>query len=221
MRVLLASLVVLLFSCSTLYAVEDDLDEDALAAKLEKEAEKPRKKSTKPDVKKSAARESKAKEKKPGKIEKAQTDKAQTEKVQDKEKVEKAKEPEPAAKTEDAPALACPPSIDVASQKLEKKLKGWESDTDKTTHWLKTVSIYAGREKPSLYEPYRNTERSSEWALRDNGKGEVYYLVCSYHQTSVQLKRELPKHFTRCRVTPQPDPANPHGMEMLHKFECE
>lgn len=201
MRSLLVSLMVVLLSSGAAHAISDDLDEDALAAKLEKITEHPKKAKVK------------AKSTKPASRKTAESD------VKDADS--KADASAKKDNKESGDTLACPPSIKVSAQKLEKKLKGWDVLPQKEPkYWLKTVSVYEGKDKPVRLEPFRNTERSSEWMLRDHGK-QTYYLVCDYHETSLQLKRALPKEFSGCRVTPQPDPSNPGGVELLHKFECE
>jgi hypothetical protein len=125
------------------------------------------------------------------------------------------------ALAKDTGALACPPRIEVAAQKLEKKAPAGFTSMNETkpAYTLRWVGVYSGKE-PVAVEPFRSSESSSEWMLVDNGK-QPYFLMCGYNHSSVLLKKPLPATLKTCRVSPQPDPALPKGPQLLHKFDCE
>ncbi|MBY0406659.1 MAG: hypothetical protein K2Q01_03125, partial [Rickettsiales bacterium] len=93
------------------------------------------------------------------------------------------------------------------------------SYTEEETYWLERVGLAKGDKKVEIVEPFKATESSEEWRLVDNGKVS-YFQVCHYRNTSVALKKPLDKELKACRVLPKANPANPHGPQVLHQFEC-
>lgn len=126
------------------------------------------------------------------------------------------------AKPEAKEALACPESITVEEQKLDKKHTpaGFGYFAADVKYWLETVSVYAGDKKITVVEPAKSTESLSFWPLTDNGKTH-YWLGCAYKHTSVVLKKPLDEKLRSCHVGPKANPMNPHGPLVLHAFGCE
>ena len=117
--------------------------------------------------------------------------------------------------------IACPDRVEVAAQTLAKKIPDWRyfEDTD-SKYLLDTVTVYKGKKKLEKMEPSKGTEAYTEWLLPDNGK-ESYFVVCSYQNTSIRMKRALSAKLNSCRVAYETDPNNPHALPALHKFTCE
>ncbi len=183
--------------------------------------------SDEPPVKKKAVKPAPKKvEKKTEKAEPKKSDKKPDDKASKKD--DKKPDAKPDAKIEGKPAnaapdvLACPESIKVDAQKLDKKNTptGFSSYNEDVTYWLDAVNVYVGEKTPEKMEPYKSTEVSSEWKLEENGK-QHYSLVCGYRETSVVLRKAISEKMKACHLSPKNNPQNPHGPQVLQQFDCE